>query len=552
VKASLAALWSRSFATSPLRHLRFRLFYLGTLGTALGYTMQTTIAAWVMATLTPSEIMVALVQTASTAPALLVGLVAGALADIVDRRRLILVTQGLLLAITAILGGATLAGVVGPASLLTLTFLVGAGFTLYMPAQAASINDLVSRAELPRAVALGAVAFNVARAVGPALAGGIAAWLGSGSALLASSLFFVVMIAAVYQLEGSEPGSPGVPETVLSGVFSGLRYARHSLAMRSLMIRNISFSLCASVFWALLPVIARDQLQLGAGGFGLLSAGFGIGAVMGALLIPRLLQQRSLNFVVTSANVLWMFAMVLLAVADIVAVALAAACAAGAAWVSVFASLSAGTQSSAPGWVRARAVSVNFVAMQASLALGSVVWGAVASSVGIRLALASSAALVLVLLAISRRATVEMGQEADVTAGSQLPELVIADEPRPDDGPVLIQLEYRVDPENRAEFLRAIHDIEPARRRNGATSWRVFRDLGEEGRFVERFIIASWAEYVRLRARATVADRSLQERVERLHQAGVPVRVSRLIGVDRERDVRGAPGRNRGPHEGTD
>ena len=285
---------SRLFATSPLRHARFRLFYLGSIGTALGYTMQTTVAAWVMATLTPSELMVALVQTASTAPALLFGLVAGALADIVDRRRLILATQWLLLASTAILGAATLAGLVGPALLLALTFLVGAGLSLYLPAQAASINDLVSREELPRAVALGAVAFNVARAVGPALAGGIAAWLGSGSALVASSLFFVLMIVAAYRMKKRER-LPGVPETVFSGVLSGLRYARHSLAMRSLMIRNISFSLCASAFWALLPVIARDQLQLGAGGFGLLSAGFGIGAIVGALAIPGQLQRRSLN-----------------------------------------------------------------------------------------------------------------------------------------------------------------------------------------------------------------------------------------------------------------
>src|SRR5437763_12610255 len=252
--------------------------------------MQTTVAAWVMATLTPSQLMVALVQSASTAPALLFGLVAGSLADIVDRRRLILGTQCLLLAATAILGMATLAGLVGPVMLLALTFLVGAGLSLYLPAQGASINDLVSRQDLPRAVALGAVAFNVARAIGPALAGGIAAWLGSGSALLASSLFFIVMIVAVYRMKKRERALPGVPETVLSGVLSGLRFARHSPAMRSLIVRNVGFSVCASAFWALLPVIARDQLRLGAGGFGLLSAGFGAGAIVGALAIPGQLQ----------------------------------------------------------------------------------------------------------------------------------------------------------------------------------------------------------------------------------------------------------------------
>ncbi|NDZ17244.1 MFS transporter [Variovorax sp. WS11] len=539
MKTPLANSASRLFATSPLRHPRFRLFYFGSLGTALGYTMQTTVAAWVMATLTPSEFMVALVQTASTAPALLFGLVAGALADIVDRRRLILATQWLLLASTAILGAATLAGLVGPAMLLALTFMVGAGLSLYLPAQAASIHDLVSREELPRAVALGAVAFNVARAVGPALAGGIAAWLGSGSALVASSLSFVLMIVAVYRMKKRERGLPGVPETVFMGVLSGLRFARHSLPMRSLLIRNVSFSLCASAFWALLPVIARDQLQLGAGGFGLLSAGFGIGAIVGALAIPGQLQRRSLNVVVTWASILWVGAIALLAATDVVALAIVAAGGGGAAWVSVLAGLSAGTQTSAPAWVRARAVSVNLVSMQASLALGSALWGAAAAAAGTRLALAGSVITMLLLLAISHRARVAMGNEADVTPGAKLAELAIATEPQPDDGPVLIQIEYRIDREHRAEFLRAIHAIEPARRRNGASSWRVFRDLGEDGLFVERFIIASWAEYVRTRARATIADRSLQERIERSQRAGVPVRISRLIGIDRERDVLG-------------
>jgi len=537
VKTSLATTLSALFANSPLRLERFRLFYLGSVGTALGYTMQTTVAAWVMATLTTSELMVALVQTASTAPALLFGLMAGALADIVDRRRLILATQWMLLAATAILGGATLAGWVGPALLLVLTFLVGAGLSLYLPAQQASINDLVSRQDLPRAVALGAVAFNVARAIGPALAGGIAAWIGSGSALLASSLFFTVMIVAAQGLKKRERALPGVPETLFSGVMSGMRFARHSLAMRSLMIRNVTFSVCASAFWALLPVIARDQLQLGAGGFGLLSAGFGVGAITGALAIPGQLQRRSLNVVVTAGAMLWIVAIAVLAAVDIVAVAIAAAFAGGAAWVSVLASLSAGTQSSAPAWVRARAVSVNLVSNQASLAIGSALWGAVASAFGTRAALATSALTLVLLLVIGRRARVAMGDEADVAPGAQLPELTIAVEPAPMDGPVLIQIEYRIAPEHREEFLRAIHDVEPVRRRNGASSWRVFRDLAEDGLFVERFIIASWAEYVRLRARATMTDRNIQHHVERLQRADQSVRVSRLIGIDRERDV---------------
>jgi MFS family permease len=531
VKRRLHTLTKQLLENSPLRHRPFRLFYLGSIGSALAYTMQATVAAWLMATLTPSALMVALVQTASTAPSLVLGLIAGSLADIVDRRKVILGTHIALVTATAILGVTTLAGLTGPPTLLALTFLIGAAFTIYMPAQQASINEFVTRAELPRAVALGAVAFNVARAVGPALAGAIAAWLGTGNAMLTSAAFFVMMIVSTRHWKARERALPGVPETLFAGVLSGLRYARHTPPMRSLILRSLMFCVCGAALWALMPVIARDQLGLGAGGYGLLSASFGIGAVIGALSIPRQLQRRTLNAVVTSGVLLWTVATLLISVANHTAVALAGALGAGIAWVCVLASLSAGTQSTAPAWVRARAVAMNLVAVQSSLALGSVFWGALASAAGTRIALATSATLLFVLHLVNRRIQVGMGTEADVTPGVQLPDLAIAVEPLPDDGPVLIQLEYRVATENQEAFLRAIHAVARVRRRNGANSWRVFRDLGEDGLYVERFIIASWAEYVRLRTRMTVADRKIQDRVEELQQAGTEVRVSRLIGV---------------------
>ena len=523
---------SRLFESSPLRNRAFRLFYFGSVGAAIGYTMQATIAAWLMATLTPSEFMVALVQTASTAPALLFGLIAGTLADIVDRRRLILVTQIGLFVATLLLGVATLAGVVGPVSLLLLTFVVGAGFTFYLPAQQASINELVPRTELARAVALGAVAFNVARAVGPALAGAVAAWFGSGSALVGSALFFIVMILAIRKHRGRDIALPGVPERLLSGAMSGVRYARHSPAMRSFIVRNLSFAFCASSLWALLPVIARDELSLGAGGYGLLSAGFGAGAVAGALWLPRHLQRITLNVVTLSGVALWTVALLLVAATRYTGVALVGVFGCGMAWVSVFASLSAGTQSTAPAWVRARAVSMNLVAVQASLAVGSALWGALASAAGVRISLGVSAGALVLLHLVHRRVAVEMGKESDVMPGAQLPELTITGEPLPDDGPVLIQIEYRIDASNRNGFVRAIRRVGPTRRRNGATSWRVYRDLGEEDRYVERYVIASWAEYVRLRSRMTMTDSRLQAQVEQLQRPGVPIRVSRLIGLD--------------------
>ena len=518
--------------SSPLRRRVFRLFYFGSIGASLGYTIQVTIAAWLMATLTPSTLMVALVQTASTLPALLFGLVAGSLADIVERRKIILVTQIVLLLSTAVLGITALAGLIGPASLLTLTFVVGTGFTVYLPAQQAHINELVPPKELHRAVALGAVGYNVARAAGPALAGAIVAWVNTGSAFLASAACFTVMIFAARQLKARQQALPGVPERLLSGVLSGLRFVRHSPGMRALVLRNLSFALCASAFWALLPVIARDQLRLDAGGFGMLSASFGLGAIAGALSIPSQLLRRSLNSVVISGTFLWTLTTLLIAATDLTAVAVAGTFAAGMAWVCVFASLTAGTQSTAPAWVRARAVATSLVAVQAGLAIGSIFWGALAEATGIRIALAASAVLMIVLYGLSYRVRVTLGSEAEVTPGFQLPELAMATEPMPEDGPVLIQVEYRIDDEQQDAFLQAIQAVEQTRRRNGAMSWRVFRDLGEQGCFIERFIIASWAEYVRLRNRATVADRKIHSALEQFQRPGIPIRVSRLIGVD--------------------
>jgi predicted MFS family arabinose efflux permease len=533
--AARLTLLSQLFESSPLRNRPFRLFYLGSIGAAVGYTMQATVAAWLMATLTPSALMVALVQTASTAPALILGLLAGTLADLIDRRRIIFATQIALILASALMGLAAIAGWIGPSTLLLITFLVGAGFTLYLPAQQAAVNEFVTRAELPRAVALGAVAFNLARAIGPALAGAIAAWTSTGSALLASALFFLPMLFALrYWKKKRELPLPGVPETLLSGIQSGLRFARHSAAMRALILRNLAFAACASAFWALLPVIARDQLHLGAGGYGLLSAGFGVGAVLGAVSMPRQLQRLSLDAVVTTGILLWAAAATLIAATGNAALALLGACCAGMAWVTVFASLSAGAQSTAPAWVRARALATNLVAVQASLALGSVLWGALASWTDTRVAMAASAALLILLQLVYRNVKVTMGSEDDVTPSLHLPDMTVAVEPLPDDGPVMIQIEYSVESEDQPRFLRAIQKVGPTRRRNGAASWRVYRDVGDSRHFIERYVIASWSEYTRLRTRMTVADRDLQERVTRLQRPETPIRVSRLIGVKSE------------------
>jgi predicted MFS family arabinose efflux permease len=419
-----------------------------------------------------------------------------------------------------------------PWALLVLTFFIGVAFTFYIPAQQASVNELVQRTELAKAIALGAVSMNVSRAIGPALAGAFAAWLGSGSAFLASAVFFVGMIFVVRAWQPQPPALPGIPESIVSGIGSGLRFVRYSAPMRAIMVRNLTYALCASSVYALLPVIARDQLHLDAGGFGLLFGCFGAGAVVAALNIPRALTRHSLQRMVLAASLLFVIAATLLAATDITALAMIGTFGAGASWVGVFASLNAGTQTAAPAWVRARTAAMSFVTVQASIAVGSVLWGLIASWRGTRVALLSAAITFLVLLALHRRVRVRLGGEKDILPGAEMPEVQVLEEPEPDDGPVLIQQEYRVLPENRVAFLRAMRSIGPVRRRNGANSWRVFRDLAEDGLFVERYIVASWAEYVRLRSRMTMADRQLIDELRRHQREGVPIRVSRFLGVD--------------------
>ena len=518
--------------SSPLRHARFRHFYLGAAGTTFGYTMQATAAAWLMTTLSQSPLMVALVQTASTVPSLVFALVAGALADIIERRHVLLATNVLLLITTALIGMATLAGVINPAMLLLLTFVIGVAFTFYMPAQQATVNDLVPRTELSKAVVLSSLAYNVARALGPALAGAIAAWLTSGGAFLVSALFFVGMIVTVWRSPTARPAVPGLPETLLSGIRIGVRYVRHSAPLRALIFRSLTFSFCASSLMALLPVVARDHLGLGAGGFGFLFACFGVGAIASALSISHHLKRVSLNTVVNLGIALWAAAALLVASAHNIGLAIAGAAGAGAAWVAVLTCVSAAGQSWSPAWVRARALAMNLLAMQTGLALGSVIWGWLASVTSSNVSLSSSAAAMLVLLALSYRVHVSFGDEGDVTTRSSMPEMSLVEEPLPDDGPVLIEVNYRIAPENQAAFLQAVQAAEPIRRRNGATAWGVFRDVETEGHFVERYIVRSWAEYIRLRGRFTVVDAEVQESISRLQFADAPIEISRLIAVD--------------------
>lgn len=522
--------WLRNYlADSPLSERVYRRFYIGTLGNTMAYAMLTTAAAWLMATLTPSAFMVAMVQTATTAPAMVVGLLAGSLSDIFDRRRVMLVTQAILLTVTLLMAVAQFAGLLGPASLLFFTLVIGIGIVFFMPAQWASISDLVARDKMPAAISLGSVANNAGRSVGPALAGGLTVWFGAGSALLGAAAGFAWMMFAAWRM-APMPSLSKMRETVFSGMFSGVRFMRHSEAMRALNIRTLAFTLCAAAMWALLPLVARDVLKMGAAGFGALLTSFGIGAVVCGLMVPALFKRYAIDAIVVRGSVVWVVAMLLLIATNFIALALLATAVAGAAWVAILSVLATATQGNAPDWVRARALSVNFLSVQGSLAIGAALWGGVADLVGVRYALLISAVAMALLVGLTRRWQIDMGSESGIQPGAPLPELVFAIQPALSDGPVIIQVVYKVSAERRRALMGALLALEPVRRRLGANQWKVFRDLEDADVLIERYIIESWAEYLRLRGRVTVGDREAVERVEAL--ADEAPRFSRLIGVD--------------------
>ena len=346
--------------------------------------MQNVGAAWLMTSLAPTPMMVALVQTATYLPVFLLGLPAGAFADIFDRRRLLLVTQAWMLAAAGLLGALTLGGWVGPWTLLVLTFALGLGSTMNAPAWQAIVPELVDRTELPAAIALNSVGFNLARAVGPALGGLVVAAIGAGGAFVLNAVSFVGVLVVLYYWRRLPEQTPGAPEDVASAMLTGIRYVLHAPKLHSVLLRSATFVFSASALWSILPLVARDELHSKSAGYGVLLGCLGAGSILGAVILSRLRNRLSPDVVVTSATVLFGLVNIALAYQSAFSgVAMALLCG-GIGWMAVNSSLNTSAQTVLPGWVRARALAVYLLGFQGAMAIGSVVWGAVASRVGLR------------------------------------------------------------------------------------------------------------------------------------------------------------------------
>src|SRR5436305_1608483 len=367
-------------ALGPLREPLFRSLWIAAVISYTGSWMQNIATGWLMTSLTSSPMYVALVQVALSLPVFLIALPAGALADLVDRRKFLLLTQSSMVAAAGVLGVLTITHIVTPQLLLVFTFLLGVGAVMNDPAWQALTPDLVPSSKLPAAVALNSAGFNIARAVGPALGGLVIATAGSGATFLLNAVSFFGVILFLYRWKPSERELPRVVSTVGGAIRIGVHYVRQNRQMQAVLIRTLAFSLFASAFWALLPLIASDY---GAEGYGAMLACFGGGALIGAGVLARMRQRLSFDTVVTVATLIFAAALFGLVQVQTLGFSCLCAAAAGLAWISTLATLNLVAQTTAASWVRARMISMYVLVLQGGLALGSALWGILASQLGI-------------------------------------------------------------------------------------------------------------------------------------------------------------------------
>ncbi|MEA2468506.1 MAG: hypothetical protein QOJ57_2632, partial [Thermoleophilaceae bacterium] len=501
----------------------------------IGTWMQTVGAQWLMGDLTHDPLMVALVQTATSLPVFLFGFPAGAVGDIFDRRRVLIVSQTFMLVAAAVLAVLTFRGDVTPWVLLALTFAIGTGRALTAPSWQAIQPQLVGRELIPQAAALGAASVNVARAAGPALGGALVAAAGAEWVFGLNAVSFLGVLAVLVLWRRQRVEKPLGPEHVRSALRAGTRYVRSSPRMKAILARSAVFVLFASAMWALLPVVARNDLDLGSGGYGLLLGAVGAGAVAGTAVLPRLRVRWSLDGLVSAGGVVFAVACALIAWVHVVAVVAIALVATGFAWIAVLSSLNATAQTVLPDWVRSRGMALYIIVFQGGQAVGALIWGLVVQQADTRLAFSLVAVGLLTGVPAARRWPLRSPGAIDVRVSQHWEEPELAIEPALTHGPVLVQIEYRVPAERADQFREAMQPVGRARRRSGGDRWGLFQDAADPELFLEVYVVATWEEHLRqTQERVTQTDRLFEERAQALVAEGTQPKVERLLWAYRD------------------
>jgi len=524
-------------AWAPFRHRIFAVIWTATVVSNIGTWMYNVACGWLMTSLSPDPLIVALVQVANTLPIFLFAIPAGALADNVDRRRFLLSGESAITAVAAVFALLVSLHLMTPGRLLLFSFLGAVGSAITAPAWQAVVSQLVPPADLGAAVALNSVGVNVSRAIGPALGGAIIGVLGIAAPFWFDATSNIAVLAAlIWWRPPKKPGGVRLnPEPFTTAVRTGIRYARYNPHLRSTVIRAVAFFLFASAYWALLPLVARGQMtgvpqRFGAALYGILLGVIGASAVAGALLLPRLRRKMGANDLLVGATVATAIATGLFALAHDLFTALVASLVAGASWIAAVSNLNVSAQVALPEWVRGRGLAMYVTIMFGALAAGSALWGEVAVLSDVRTSLFAAAAGALIAIPLTARWRVQTGAKVDFSPSMHWPAPITLHAIEDDRGPVLVMVEYQIDPKNRDAFLRALESYARERYRDGAYEWGVFEDPAVAGRFVEKFQTDSWLEHLHQHQRVTKADR-LKEDVVRHYQVGDGPKTTHLIGV---------------------
>ena len=478
--------------------------------------MYSAAAAWLMTRLDTDPLAVSLVQVATSLPMLLFALPAGALADIIDKRRFLLVVEVGIMVVSAAFATIVTLRLVTPISLLGFMFLISVGSALTAPAWQSVVPLLVPREDLPSAVAANSVGVNISRAIGPALGGVVTTVFGIAAPFWLDAFSNAGTIGALMWWRAPKHEGQRLPaERLLSAIRTGARYARNNRPLRATLMRATAFFVFASTYWALLPLVAHTQIGGGATLYGVLLGAIGVGAVGGSMVLPRLKAALGPDRLVNAGTAATAIALVLFGIATSAGIAAAASLLAGAAWIATLSSLNVSAQLALPEWVRGRGLAIYVTVVFGAMTLGSAVWGEIAHLTSLALAHYLAAAGLLLSIPLTLRYRLQTAAGLDLTPSMHWPAPVLAEDLRKPAGPVLVTVEYRIAAKDRDAFLVALEALASERRRDGAYAWGVFEDASEPDRFIETFLSESWLEHLRHHERVTKADSIVQERAQR-------------------------------------
>ena len=500
---------------SPFRHRTFSVIWTATLIANIGSWMYSSSSGWLMTTLDADPVMVALVQVASNLPLFLFALPAGALADILDKRHLLIGAE-IFITITATAFAVLVwLHLITPGTLLLFVFLLESGTAATSPPWQSIVSQLVPRQDLPRAVALNSISVNISRALGPALGGVLTAAFGLVAPFWVNAVSNLGTIGALAWWR-SPPNRTTLPAEGFPGAIrAGLRYARHNSYLRATLMRAAAFFLFASCYWALLPLVARNQIGGGAKMYGLLLGAIGASAIAGALALPWMKAKLGPNQLVAAGAVGTAVALILLGSSHAPLSAVGGCCFAGVSWIVVLATLNVSAQFALPEWVRGRGLAIYVTVFFGAMTIGSAAWGEMGKAGGVSLAHLIAAGGILLAIPLTWRWKLQSGTAVDLTPSMHWPPPIVIEHVENDSGPVLVTVEYRIDSADRAAFLRAMERLSHERGRDGAYAWGVYEDTADSGRYLETFLVESWLEHLRQHKRVTNADRVLQEHIHR-------------------------------------